>query len=66
MFVYKIIDKDGNFVKTYSNRKIWSKLGWLNHAYTANRYKDCTIVEYELVETGNKKSVTDYRRDGIL
>ena len=53
MKAYKIVDENGNFMKTYSARKIWEKLNWLKHSYVCyGRYKNCKIIEYELVETG--------------
>jgi hypothetical protein len=71
MIVYKIVNKNGKFIKTFSKRKVWTKLNWLKTAinyrrkYSGNpELEDATVIIYELKEIA-RKSVKDYMKEGF-
>ena len=71
MIVYKIVNKNGKFIKTLSKRKVWTKLNWLKTAinyrreYSGNtELEDATVIIYELKEIA-RKPVKDYLKEGF-
>lgn len=65
MKVYRLVDAKGNFIQSYGGRSLWEKISWIKSA-PRGRYNQATIVEYELKETGLRKSVLDYLKEGTL
>lgn len=61
MKVYRLKDKNGNWVHSFNNHSMWQKLSWLKHEYVNSKYNDCIIVEFELVPTGHEQSVFSWK-----